>query len=481
MKKIQVLIVTLFLSVGSYAMKQGTPTISKIDSLLDVSFQATLAVDIERSLEFALEALSESEQINYSAGKSKACFYIGQALFNLGTYKEALEYLAMAEQEKHAADNPLLLAEIDRVRGRLYGSMGLTDAAIKEFKRGLKHINSIEVKANRDYLTSLAYDNLTNIYQIADISDSVFFYMQKNKALLESMDEAFIFRTWINLYGNLGAYYSNNKQYDLATFNFQQSLDLAKKYEYPYTSTVHRYMGDMELEKNNPDASLSYYFKALKNHEETNLKNELPALYEKISLVYSEKGIADSAQHYHNKALLIENELSKEKLSASEIALNLIMKKEFEHKSKKGWFIVSIISGCFLLLLVAGSGYYLLRLRKSRKLIKEKERETIQLKEKLNESFDEVLSLAKKNDPFFLTRFQEVYPEFTQNLLQKHPNIANSELSFCAMIFLNFTSKEIAQYTFIEHRSVQTKKSRLRKKLNVPSGVDLYHYLKSHA
>jgi hypothetical protein len=62
-----------------------------------------------------------------------------------------------------------------------------------------------------------------------------------------------------------------------------------------------------------------------------------------------------------------------------------------------------------------------------------------------------------------LTRFQEIYPEFCPRLLEINPRLGASELTFCAMIKLNFTSKEIAEYTFIQHKSVQQKKHRLRK------------------
>ena len=92
---------------------------------------------------------------------------------------------------------------------------------------------------------------------------------------------------------------------------------------------------------------------------------------------------------------------------------------------------------------------------------------------------EELRELAIGNDPFFLERFQELYPDFTRRLLHEHPTLLKSEFSFCAMIFLNFSSKEIATYTFIQHRSVQTKKSRLRKKMQLPSSADLYEYIQS--
>jgi DNA-binding NarL/FixJ family response regulator len=108
-----------------------------------------------------------------------------------------------------------------------------------------------------------------------------------------------------------------------------------------------------------------------------------------------------------------------------------------------------------------------------------KEDEVSELKLKLNDAFYEVIELARNNDTTFLPRFREVYPEFTENFLRHHPDIINSELQLCAMIFLNFSSKEIAHYTFVTHRSIQTRKSRLRKKLNISRDTDLYQYIKS--
>ena len=82
-------------------------------------------------------------------------------------------------------------------------------------------------------------------------------------------------------------------------------------------------------------------------------------------------------------------------------------------------------------------------------------------------------------NPIFLKQFAEVYPDFIQRILYKHPQLSKSELTLIAMIFLNFSSKEIAEYTFIQHRSVLTNKSRLRKKMQLSSYMDLYRYIKS--
>jgi DNA-binding CsgD family transcriptional regulator len=44
------------------------------------------------------------------------------------------------------------------------------------------------------------------------------------------------------------------------------------------------------------------------------------------------------------------------------------------------------------------------------------------------------------------------------------------------MLKLHFSSKEIADYTFVQHRSVQQKKYRIRKRLNIPGEEDIYDF-----
>ncbi len=122
---------------------------------------------------------------------------------------------------------------------------------------------------------------------------------------------------------------------------------------------------------------------------------------------------------------------------------------------------------------------YTWRKSKKKRLTEKKETVTRETEPKIDLYFEELRGLAMNNDPLFLKRFTEVYSDFTKRILQTHPGLLKSEMSLCAMIFLNFSSKEIAEYTFIQHRSVQTNKSRLRKKMQLASSTDLYNYIRS--
>ncbi|MDP9958087.1 hypothetical protein J2X97_003761 [Epilithonimonas hungarica] len=88
--------------------------------------------------------------------------------------------------------------------------------------------------------------------------------------------------------------------------------------------------------------------------------------------------------------------------------------------------------------------------------------------------YDEIISLAQHNSAEFLYRFRGANPKFFEKLLQIEPNLKTSELTFCAYLKLQFSTKEIAACTFVTLKAVQNRKNRIRKKLNIPSQEDLY-------
>ena len=183
----------------------------------------------------------------------------------------------------------------------------------------------------------------------------------------------------------------------------------------------------------------------------------------------------DSARLYLEKYLDIEAEHSASRIRATEEALAILLREEKQLSLKKNYKFVLLAIVIFITLLSVTDTVH----RQSVKERKKKESEVSELKQKLNNTVEEIIELARKNDSSFLLRFKNIYPKFTHNLLTRHPDMTESELQLSAMIFLNFPSKEIAKYLFMTHRSVQTKKNRLRRKLNLPSGADLYQYFKS--
>ena len=107
-------------------------------------------------------------------------------------------------------------------------------------------------------------------------------------------------------------------------------------------------------------------------------------------------------------------------------------------------------------------------------------------KEKLNElikktdrvSFSEELyALAMSRNSLFITYFKSEFPDFFEKMLDASPNLISSELEICALLKLNLSTKEIAEATNATVRSVENKKYRIRRKLDIPSETDINLYI----
>ncbi|MCH7399360.1 hypothetical protein MM236_15265 [Belliella sp. DSM 107340] len=133
-------------------------------------------------------------------------------------------------------------------------------------------------------------------------------------------------------------------------------------------------------------------------------------------------------------------------------------------------FLIILIVFLFLLAIIAKS-----RLHKNisnleyKKLEDEKEI----LEKKVLDAHNDILESAKSNDPAFLAKFKEVHVEFWKALEGLDANLSIEELKLCAFIRLKFTTKEISSFTYVQVKTVQMKKYRLRKKLGLTTAEDL--------
>ncbi|WP_339611228.1 tetratricopeptide repeat protein [uncultured Planktosalinus sp.] len=94
--------------------------------------------------------------------------------------------------------------------------------------------------------------------------------------------------------------------------------------------------------------------------------------------------------------------------------------------------------------------------------------EVKQLEKKIQQAFRETNYWEN-----FKKKFIEVHPNFGTHLLKKYPLLNKNDLSFCSLIKLNLSNKEIGTILGISHHSVISKKYRLRKKLALPDDVEL--------
>ncbi len=78
---------------------------------------------------------------------------------------------------------------------------------------------------------------------------------------------------------------------------------------------------------------------------------------------------------------------------------------------------------------------------------------------------------------FFEDAFNNADKEFLKKIKTLHPDLTPNDLRLCAYLRLNLSSKEIAPLLNISVRSVEVKRYRLRKKMNLPHEMGLTDYI----
>jgi ligand-binding sensor domain-containing protein/DNA-binding CsgD family transcriptional regulator len=148
-----------------------------------------------------------------------------------------------------------------------------------------------------------------------------------------------------------------------------------------------------------------------------------------------------------NEKLQTEVEFKTSELASS--ALNLVQKKEFllkvkdelQHLQKSGKEVVEVSEIKKVLRLLAGEN-------------------------KINEEWE-----------LFSIHFDKVHAGFLTIIKDRYPSINQQELKLCAYLIMNLSSKEIAQLMAISVRGVEISRYRLRKKLQIPTEINLFEFL----
>jgi len=76
----------------------------------------------------------------------------------------------------------------------------------------------------------------------------------------------------------------------------------------------------------------------------------------------------------------------------------------------------------------------------------------------------------------FSKHFDTVHSNFLISLKEKYPNLTATELKMSAYLRMNLSSKEIAQLMNISLRGVEVSRYRLRKKLQLPTEINMFNY-----
>ena len=458
----------------------------QIELLLKKSLKDFTEIRFNESLKESTDALKLSEKNNYSRGKTVSCIYIAKVLLEVGIYKEGLNYLEKAEKEPFFETSIDFKVETCRLRGRTYGNLKMYLLAAKEFQQQLQYSYKIEDKIKRSFSLIWAHQNLSHIFEIQGKKDSLWKHLNNQENILKTLDEKETYHMLYTTYTQKANEYIIINNFSSAEIYLKKATDLLKKYNVSYQHDILEVYGNLKNKKGDQKEAIEYYEKALQNALKIGDGDATKHLYKILADYYTENtSDIKKANEYLHKYQQINDSIDLQNKQAAEIALNQIVEKK--DKEVNGtllhylYFIAAIIL-VFLPIII----FFYLRNRKQRLLL-EKRKEMIEethkhlkiLEQKLQISLEEIIEEARKNSPTFLEKFQFFNPEFTYKLIQICPELNSGELILLAYIYLNFSSKEIADYTFRSYRTIQTRKYALRKKLGLQTKDNFYVWLKN--
>ncbi|WP_183037389.1 LuxR C-terminal-related transcriptional regulator [Chryseobacterium sp. AG363] len=414
-----------------------------------------------------------SKKQDYKKGEILSYINLGNIYATVGMYEKAFKYLQVAEENLEGIDDYYLHTKLYQEYGQANYVIGLYKKAVKYNSKSIYYGKQIKDQHDREIL-SLVYANRADFLRESNSIDSSLIYLQK---ALEIKPTPVINSTIANHY----MLFAKNE--DSAQMYFNRAFSLLKQREYwdPQRALTYFYYGNFLFERQDYTLALDYYIKSVEILKKTRRVYQIPMLYQTIAKTYKKLNNASKEKDYLERYAKLNDSLGRVRDESINNSVDKITrekeKDDVDQQNSTILYNVIIFSLFFIIIIV----YYVYnkRITKKRKIIEEKELETELLMKKMSVDDERLVSLARKNDPLFFNEYQNAYPELVGRLLEINPKLSTNELSFCAMIQLGFSSKEIAQYGFMQHRSVQTKKNRLRKKLHIPSDVDIYFFLQN--
>lgn len=471
----------LFSFLSESDAQQYTP--QQVDQLIAKTFKIA---DRNEALKISNKTYQISADIDYYQGKAKSL------------KADISSYLGLGEQEK-ALKSADKLYEIAKKEGddyhctQAYIAKAIAYAYLGFFEKAIKTNEKAEELCKKIKINDDLYSSLGQIYNgKAEILNLQ--YTDPQKTLKYDLQSIEYFKkikdktkrnNWLSAqYSSLGVIYIDLEDYKPAIYYSKKAYELGKLENDSINQAFGLFgLGNAYLEMKQNDSSIHYYKQALPIFEKANDIYRLQYIYDDLGLIYEQMG-DDKIYSYYTKKSRELNEIirKKEKLETDKVSQNIL------EEEKKNWYQNLYIFIGSIIFLAVVFFFFTVKYFKSYKEEKEqkenieddlieKEEELNHLELKVNDAFAELLELAKSNDSSFLSRFKEVYPFFYNKLITNYPELTTGQLQFCALLKLNFTTKEIAHYNNISVRSVETRKNRLRKQLDISSEIDLNKWM----
>jgi tetratricopeptide (TPR) repeat protein len=456
-------------------------TVKEIDSTLN-SVNKHLSNSANANYKISKEIYYTALEQNYKLGCCFALLNMGNCKGELRNYDQALKHLEESRQIAEKIRNDSLLLYSDFAIAVQHGRMKFHQLAVRQLDNCLKRADCLEGESKMYFLGRLySYKAFFSSGLKDKPTEEEFIKLHRKAAGYFSKIKRVPNCGLINI----GDTYLSSGKLDSAEYYFKKALF---DYERKKISTTEMLLSNLaEVYYRNRDytKAISYLDSSTtkaKHNKEYYILTYNYNLYKKIA---EQKGLKHAQLDYQKLELIYKDSAQiVEQKSIVDGANYLVSKAQVEKEALINKSIILQVTAGLLITGLLLHAYWQFSYKKRLKLDSKQKKKEIQqkttqiaaLKQKVTTSYDEVIEMAKKNDPLFVVVFKELYPDFYLKLISIQPDLTITEQKICFYLKLKFSTKEIADYTFVTVKAIQNRKNRLRKRLFMKEGDDIYKF-----
>lgn len=427
---------------------------------------------------FSLKTKNELEN-------AESLYILGKSVGNMHKYSEALKYLEYARIVADKLHHEPLLVYIDFAVAVQYGRLNFNQKAIDLINLCFKKTDVIPNEDTRNQLIANLYS--FKAFFLAGIKPEPSYwvllnYHKKAAFYLNKIRN----RKYPNFaYTNIGLYYELLKKYDIALYYYKKSLDDSKIKHSTTLEIVYHNIANIYFTKGEYQKSIIYLDSSISLSKPKKIYYMLKDSYGLLKKNYEQLGNTSLKNYYTSFESAYNDSLNSVEKEEYIKGTNLILKKlevEKLNNDRENLVLIFVSTGISLLLLIL----FIIYVKKQKLKVQQKDnnitsqtKEIVELKQKVTTTYQEVIEMAKKDNPLFISLFKELYPDFYGKLLAAQPKLTITEQKVCFFIKLKFSTKEIATYTYVSSKAIQNRKNRLRKRLGLKNAEDLYEWIEN--
>lgn len=412
-------------------------------------------ISLEKSIEYAQQALEIAKRLNYQQGIADAINRMGNAYSAIAVYDKAIDYYQEALTIRNAIRDKKGLAQSHSNLGICFYYVDEQDKSIEHFREQIKIAHELQ----DDTLLASGFHNLGELYSYLGNTSSAIELLDTCLILYEKIGD---FNQFINISKILGQTYLSvgNPEKAISTYTkaSEKCIQVRSTGNLAY---LQNHIGMIFLRNGDYDHAREFFLESKENAMASNERSQLADVYKSLSDYYSEKGNLKEAYEFYKlhselNDSLFRNGLDK-KLAQLQVQFDTESKEqeiEFLRKNEeiemlglqkdrnfRNFLIILVV----VLFTVSLSSVYILSLKRKTTIILQHQK---QLQEKTN---IQLLTSEKTQQEINLTK-SKFFSIIAHDLI----NPFNALLGFTELLAdetRNLNRKEIKKYSGIIYQS----------------------------